>query len=225
MVGFLNPWLIGALGLFLIWILIFIFGESLRKEMLFAGFITLPLGLTEPLFVPTYWNPPSLFNLATNTGFDIESLIFSFSVGGIASVLYELIFKTRHKQIKNKKMHEFHKLALISPLIAFVLSFIFLKINIIYIVIISLFIGAIMTILCRPDLKKKMLIGGVLFLAFYFLFFSLLNIFYPGWVSQIWNLPAISGILILNVPLEELLFALSAGMFWSSLYEHIKWYR
>jgi hypothetical protein len=32
--------------------------------------------LTEPLFVPDYWNPPSLFDLARRSGFDIESVIF-----------------------------------------------------------------------------------------------------------------------------------------------------
>lgn len=39
------------------------------------------LGFTEPLFVPAYWNPPTLFDLAQRTGFDIESLIFTFAIG------------------------------------------------------------------------------------------------------------------------------------------------
>ena len=50
----------------------------------------MPLGLSEPLFVPGYWNPPSLFNLAQKTGFDIESILFSFAIGGIGSVLYRI---------------------------------------------------------------------------------------------------------------------------------------
>lgn len=50
--------------------------------MLYVSFLTSLLGLTEPIFVPKYWNPPSLFNLAQNTGFDIESLLFSFGIGG-----------------------------------------------------------------------------------------------------------------------------------------------
>jgi hypothetical protein len=49
----------------------------------------MPFGLTEPLFVPRYWDPPSLFNLAATTGFDIESLIFCFAIGGIGAVLYD----------------------------------------------------------------------------------------------------------------------------------------
>ncbi len=36
-------------------------------------------------------NPRSLFELARHTGFDIESLIFAFALGGIGSVLYNTI--------------------------------------------------------------------------------------------------------------------------------------
>jgi len=39
--------------------------------------------------------------------------------------------------------------------------------------------------------------------------------------EKVWNLKAISGILILSIPIEELLFALSFGFIWSNIYEHI----
>ncbi|PIN93121.1 hypothetical protein COU56_03855, partial [Candidatus Pacearchaeota archaeon CG10_big_fil_rev_8_21_14_0_10_31_9] len=61
--------------------------------MFWVSLLTMPFGLTEPLFVPEYWSPPSLFNLAVKTGFDIESLIFCFAVGGIGTVIYELFFR------------------------------------------------------------------------------------------------------------------------------------
>lgn len=56
----------------------------------------MPFGLTEPLFVPEYWMPPSLFDLALNTDFDIESLIFYFGIGGIGAVFDNVI--SREKQ-------------------------------------------------------------------------------------------------------------------------------
>lgn len=58
-----------------------------RRAMWWARLFTAPFGLTEPLFVPEYWNPPTLFDLAQRTGFDVESLIFSFAIGGVGSVL------------------------------------------------------------------------------------------------------------------------------------------
>ena len=88
-----------------------------------------------------------------------------------------------------------------------------------------MFIGGIAAILCRPDLKKKIWGSGIIFLALYFIFFFIFNLVYPEIVSNIWNISAISGILMLGVPLEELMFAYTFGMVWSSYYEHIKWYK
>ena len=59
--------------------------------MVWASLFTAPFGVTEPLFVPEYWCPPSLFDLAWRTGFDIVSLIFSFGIGGIGAILYNLL--------------------------------------------------------------------------------------------------------------------------------------
>ena len=84
-------------------------------------------------------------------------------------------------------------------------------------------VGAIATILCRPDLKTKTWVGGVLFLAYYFVFFLVLEASSPGYVQHVWNLPEISGILLLGIPLEELLFAFAFGLYWSGVYEHLMW--
>lgn len=95
------------------WIWLFIFSRkpTPRKEMFWVSFWTAFLGLTEPIFVPEYWNPPTLFNLAQRTGFDIESIIFAFSVGGIVSALYETIFKTKHRLVSlREKLKSIHKL-------------------------------------------------------------------------------------------------------------------
>lgn len=133
----------------------------------------MPFGLTEPLFVPAYWNPPSLFNLAANTGFDIESLIFSFAIGGIGSVIYETIFKFKHKKMNvmkmNRQRHKYHFLSLFSPIIVFLPLFLFTKFNPIYSASMAMFIGGIAAMFCRPDLKRKVVYGGILFLALYFL--------------------------------------------------------
>ena len=84
-------------------------------------------------------------------------------------------------------------------------------------------VGGLFAWYCRPDLKKKMLASAFIFLILYFLYFLILIALSPGYVEQVWNLKAISGILILGIPLEELLFALSFGFLWSSIYEHITW--
>jgi hypothetical protein len=45
----------------------------------------------------------------------------------------------------------------------------------------------------------------------------------PGYVAQVWNLRALSGVLLGGIPLEELLFGFSFGWYWAGVYEHVTW--
>jgi len=87
----------------------------------------------------------------------------------------------------------------------------------------ALLVGSLGAMVCRKDLKKKILVGGLMFLTLYFIFFFFFNLIFTDYIDQVWNFKEISGIRVLGVPIEELLFALTLGMFWSSLYEHLTW--
>src|SRR3990167_1057336 len=92
-------WLIWSLILIGVWLVIYLLLDTKdkKREMFVVSAWTSLFGLTEPLFVPEYWAPPSLFNLALRTGFDIESLIFCFAAGCIVASLYEAVFRSsRH---------------------------------------------------------------------------------------------------------------------------------
>ncbi|MEK7652645.1 MAG: lycopene cyclase domain-containing protein [Patescibacteria group bacterium] len=222
-------WLIWGLILLVVWTTVYLSLESResKKRMLIVSIWTSLLGLTEPLFVPEYWSPPSLFDLASKTGFDIESLIFAFGIGGIVVILYERIFRAEHEKIstlsQHSSRHRYHLLAILSAPIVFLLLMLTTQLNPIYISVIALVFGGFATWYCRPDLKKKMIVSAFIFLVIYFVYFLTLIVFYPGYVEQVWRLDVISGILIVGIPLEELLFAISFGFFWSSIYEHLTW--
>lgn len=221
-------WFAWASAFLIPWVMLFIAFPALRKIMLQVSVVTAVFGLTEPLFVPEYWNPPTLFDLAQRTGFDIESLIFCFGIGGIGSVLYSVFAHRNDVPVpsseKRMPLHHHHYKALASPLVAFLLLY-FLPWNPIYPSIAAMAVGAIATLLCRPDLKTKTWVGGVLFLAYYLVFFLALEATSPGYVQQVWNLQDITGILWLGIPLEELLFAFTFGLYWSGVYEHLMWQR
>jgi len=196
--------------------------------MWWASLFTMPFGLTEPLFVPRYWNPPSLFDLAHRTGFDLESLIFCFGIGGVGAVLFDLLTGRRPLPLppgeRRRPLHRHHYLALATPFVAFPALY-FLPWNPIYPGIAAMVLGAIATMLCRPDLVRKTWIGGLLFLGYYALFFLALEWSAPGYIANVWNLSALSGVLMLGIPLEELLFAFAFGLYWSGAYEHFTWRR
>lgn len=219
-------WFLWACAFFIPWVIIYIAFPAHRRAMLWASLFTTPFGLSEPLFVPEYWSPPSLFNLALRTGFDIESLIFCFGIGGIAAVLYNLLTQQVPVGIpaaeRQKPLHRHHYKALLAPFVTFVPLY-FLPWNPIYPSIVAMGIGAVANMLCRPDLKRKTWIGGLLFLVYYALFLTGLEWTAPDYINRVWNLPALSGINIAFMPLEELLFAIAFGMYWAGVYEHFTW--
>lgn len=215
--AFLVPW----------WVLYAAFPER-RRAMLWSSSLTALLGLTEPLFVPEYWNPPSLFDLAQRTGFDIESLIYGFGVGGIGAVLYNALTKKHLMPMssheRSSPRHRFHRLALATPYLVFVALY-FLPWNIIYPSIVALFAGGLAGVLCRPDLARKTVIGGMMFTGFYVLFLGALEIMAPGYIARVWDLPALSGVMIGAFPIEEILFGFGVGAYWTGVYEHFAWHR
>ncbi len=116
-------WFAWASAFPLPWTALYLAFPNHRRTMLWASLCTAPFGLTEPLFVPRYWNPPSLFDLAQRTGFDIESLIFTFAIGGVAAVLYPVLTRCGTQPIRtserHRPLHRYHYQALMSPFIAF----------------------------------------------------------------------------------------------------------
>jgi hypothetical protein len=217
-----------SVALTLVWVAVHVLRHDLNASMLRVSLFTGLLGLTEPLFVPRYWNPFTLLDLAHRTGFDLESLLFSFSIGGIAFAGYELVFHVGPVETisaeRDRGIHRQHTLAVLSaPLLFGILSFT-TRLNPIYSSAIALVAGFFATLYCRRDLWLKMIVSGGLFFAIYFFVFALFNVVFRGYVVAVWNLKAISGIRWIGVPLEELMFAFTFGLYWSSVYEHFTWH-
>jgi energy-coupling factor transporter transmembrane protein EcfT len=219
-------WLIWSIGFLVPWTVLYLLNPQLRKVMWSTSAATALLGLSEPLFVPIYWNPPSIFELARRTGFDIESIIFTFAIGGIGVALY-LSLTGQHlvpvgAEERSRPHHRFHLATLLLPFVLFVPLY-FLPWNPIYAGVTSLVVGAIASVICRPDLWKKTVIGGFLFLGIYAAFMLSLLWFAPGYIGEVWNLAALSGGLIYGIPVEELLFGFAFGLYWTGAYEHFTW--
>lgn len=224
--SFRYVWLIWASAFLLPWSALFAASSALRRPMLWASALTAPLGLTQHLFVPAYWNPPSLFDLAQRTGLDIESLIFCFAIGGLATAGYRVLAPASEHalapQARNSHLHRLHRAALASPVFVFVVLLL-LPWNPIYPGIAALFVGALASGLCRPDLWRNTLVGGLVFLALYAVFLLGLKSLWPGYIEAVWNLGDLIAWRPAGLPLEELLFGSGFGMYWSSVYEHVTW--
>ena len=86
-------WLGWSSGFLIPWLALYLANPRFRPVMWRVSFGDGGVRPDRAHLLPEYWNPPSLFELAQRTGFDIESLIFSFAIGGIGAVLYNALTK------------------------------------------------------------------------------------------------------------------------------------
>jgi lycopene cyclase-like protein len=222
-------WLVWSAAFLVPWAGLFVAFPQHRRPMLWASLFTAPFGLTEPLFVPEYWSPPSLFDLALRTGFDIESLIFCFAIGGVAAVLVNVVSGRSTVPVaereRHRHRHRLHRVVLAAPFAIFVALWP-LDWNPIYPGIVAMLAGGLLTVWCRPDLARNTALGGVIFLVYYMVFLTGLEFTAPnGYIVEVWNLEALSGVRLGFMPLEELLFAFTFGTYWGGVYEHFTWAR
>ncbi len=218
-------WFVWSCAMLAAWLGLYLARPRYRHVMLWMSLFTLPFGLSEPLFVHNYWDPPSLFGLARRTNFDIESFIHCFAIGGTAAVLYNVLtarpVEIPPKLPRHVRYQELYNLAVASPAIVLA-GVLWLSGQMMVASIAGMLFGAIVRLAYLPSLRAKTLAGGPLFLVYFVLFLLLLAWMAPGYIQRVW-LPRRLATPILGMPLSELLFGFTFGMFWSGLYEQWRW--
>jgi hypothetical protein len=211
-------YLIGNLLLLVPWLVLFAWRKDLRHKILIMSFI---IGLFGPLsqlfYLRDYWHP-QLFN---GWRIGIEDFLFGFFIGGISCTIYEELFGLKYtsRHIKGHKewMISFFGLGI---LILFVGNLI-LGFNSIYVSIFIFIIFGITVIRLRHDLLRDAIISGVLVAMVMFTVYLIFIPMFPGIVQSWWKLNNISGILVFNIPLEELLWACAWGFVAGPFYEFL----
>jgi hypothetical protein len=217
-------YLVGVLIFWAAWILCSIFGKQYRSQIRWGTLIATPMALTSILFVPQYWTPPSLFNLDQKIRVGIEDFLWAAAVGGIASVVGELLLKEGLATMRSQARKRHY-----APFVVIAVIFIAVELwhphKTMYNTIIAFAAGALVIAFLRSDLVPLMLISALSFTALYFFLFLCLLFLYPDFIHRFYNIPNLLGIYLLGVPIEELLFAATGGAIWSVAYEYVQGYR
>lgn len=217
-------YLVGVLIFGAAWVACSVIGKKYRAEIRWGSLISAPLALTNILFVPQYWMPPSLFDLDQRIRVGIEDVLWAAAVGGIASVIAEILLKGKLSAIRKgpRKRHY-------TPFVVVIVVFIALEFwrpgKTMYNTIVAFAIGALVIAFLRRDLVPSMLVGALSFTFLYFALFLCFLFLYPEFVQRYYNVPNLLGIYVLGVPVEELLFAATGGAIWSVAYEYVQGYR
>jgi hypothetical protein len=183
--------------------------------------LSLILGMIGPFaelwFIQDYWRPETLFGYAIG----IEDILYPFLLGGISSVIYEEIFRKRYKKKRIQK-HSWNIFFLLLFIIGFLilnLLFFFFDINSIYASIAAYLVMASVIFIYRRDLLSDGIASGVLLGIIFMIEYWILLLIYPNLFENIWMMNNLSGIKIMGVPLEELVWSFSWGLLAGPMYE------
>lgn len=210
-------YLIGDSALLIVWVLLFLLRKDLRREMLKISTLFGLIGLiVERIFIIDWWGPLTI----TNTKIGIEDFIFGFVVGGIASVIYEAIF------VKKATPSSFNQKTLLRQIgfltvgaVLFFGSLVTLKLHSFWYSLIAVGGTTLLIWILRKDLILESLISGIMLSLISFLFYIIPEFSTPGWVPSYWHLENLTGIIILEQPLEDLIWFFSVGLLIGPLYK------
>ncbi len=179
---------------------------SYRKSILFASIVTTPQAFYALFLVPDYWNPPRIMIL----GVGLEDFLFSFLSGGLIWMAVIFVMK------KNIKF----QISLIPVLIRFFYVCLF---GLIFFVIlylagvkgiwnpfITMLAWSIFILLYRPGYQRIFFTVSVLSLLIYGFLLKIVFLLWPS-VPMMWVSENLSGWFLMDIPLEELIFAFLYG--------------
>jgi hypothetical protein len=205
----------GILGI--VWLAFLFLRKDLRRQQLFVSFIIALFGPIADWLYRDYWIPESIIGL--NIGrvtLRIESVIFAFLVGGIAAILYEVVFRKRHLYGKPRGA-----LAVIIILATLVLTIILNKLglNSIWASSFSMLLSSMVMVTIDHDLIKDAVWSSLLMMILsIILYFVWLNI-YPKGFQTFWLPQALTGIKLWEIPIEEIVWFFCAGISLGIFYE------
>ena len=209
-----------GIGIALIfWLTFFLARRGLRKEQIFISLLSTPLGPISQIFwfSESYWRPEYLFSIKIlGVGVGVEEALFGFAAGGISSVIYEIIFR---KEVSYGKRRTALAIVIFGGGALFFVLLAVGGLNPIWASNVALFTAAVTMVFLDRTLKFDFLFSGILmlFVAIVIYLFSLS--LYPNLVEQFFIPHGISGITMLGIPLEELVWFTTWGAFAGIFYE------
>jgi len=224
MLDYKYAYLVGNIILLPIWIILFIHRKDLRKEIVLVGLAAGVIAIfTSHLFLADFWEPeytfPIIFRGKVVSGFN--EFLYGFIGAGIASSIYEEIFGKRFAKRRDRKHNwRYFLIPFIVACMFILFTFnLLLGINSIYAAFLAILIPLVGGLFFRRDLIIDSIYSGLIFGLISILMFLILTKIFPGLVQRWWRLGNVSGVLILGIPAEELMWAFIFGAGSGPFYE------
>ena len=214
-------YLLGLLFFLPLWIFLYWTRPRSRREMLVVG---ISAGMATVIFshffaLHNYWDPPYLFGRP----YIFEDFLYGFIYLGIASELGEAILRRRDRTPTNIGTAALLKIILLPTLVALPIFYIislFPDMNAIlpYLLVPALFGFGVCVM--RPDLIIVSLVNAIAVTVLTSAAFYIALLIESSSIDLYWKTENLSGILWLNIPIEEYLFAFTVAFGISNSYEY-----
>lgn len=201
-------------------VVVWLWRPDLRVVMRRMALASIPFAFTERLFYPDYWAPKFLFDLVNVIGFGIEDVLFVTALAAFSSTAWAVTARRRFVGAGAR-----------APLKAAlgVLGACFAIVGVVAALGIPMIYGApvIMTVMgagmcvARPDLWRPSLGGAAVTTIVYTGACGLLMALIPQVFELDWNSDKFLNIFVLGIPLEELLYASTAGFVATAFYPFV----
>ncbi|MEX0917832.1 MAG: hypothetical protein WDZ93_01625 [Candidatus Paceibacterota bacterium] len=214
-------YLVWTLFFLIIWLSLFLLRKDSRREILAISLVFGVGGIgCQYLHLHDWWQPLRI----TNTSVGFEDFFIGFAIGGIASVLYEVVAKRRDVHPSNReaiRRSSYFFIAFFA--LVFVCAFFMLHLNSMSAALLAYVVGISYLLFRRRDLLVNSIVSGTLLLVlgagtYWFLF-----LIYPEYISLFWHLPEVwYSKLIFGIPIGEYIWYFLTGAFIGPLYEFIE---
>ncbi|MCL5435974.1 MAG: lycopene cyclase domain-containing protein [Patescibacteria group bacterium] len=197
-----------------LWLVMFYLRPDLRKQMVVFGLL---IGLTSPLSEiwhhADYWQP-QYFN---GWKYGIEDFLFGFSMGGIASVIYEELLGRHYARRLDRRFHWSWFIFPTVVLIVMSMNYLIFSfgVNSMHATFL-VFVGLALTMaVFRHDLLLDSVVSGVAMGILMFCGYMFFLFWFPNAIQAMWKLDRVSGVSVAGIPIEEFLWAFAWGMYMS----------
>ncbi|PIR83970.1 hypothetical protein COU18_00995 [Candidatus Kaiserbacteria bacterium CG10_big_fil_rev_8_21_14_0_10_51_14] len=212
-------YLIGTIVLALVWFAFFFLRKDLRRQQLLISLCSAPLGpISQVLwFHKDYWQPPYAFPISVaGVQVGIEELLFAFFISGIASVIYQVVFR---KTVERKERHILRASIIVATAVGVFIALKHIGFNTVWASTDALFLGTLLMILINRRLFMDSVMSAFLVLALVYPLYWLLFAFFPDAHQIFWVSEGLSGVNVLGAPIEEMTWFVAWAMFAGILYE------
>ena len=209
-------YLLGSLLFLPIWLLLFWRLPGARREMLVMSglFVSIGVPIEALLYTRDWWHPVTI----TGTLVGIEDVIYSIGNGGYMAALYMALTRPTYQRSAPPSLWLRGAPVLCLVLVPLVLVFGFGVHSFVATTVGSL--AALAIVLgARPDLTRVAVVTGVVGAAVAIPVYLAMEAIFPGSIAATWDLPHLSGLLPLGIPIEDLLWYVYTCAVWGTYYK------